>query len=40
LNAIEQIVTDDGAQAAAQIEGSGSPQADPISRPDTLKANP
>ena len=40
LNAIEQIVTDDGARAVAQIEGSDSPQADPISKPDTRRADP
>ena len=40
LNAIEQIVTHGGDRAAAQIERSVSPEADPISRPDPLRANP
>ena len=40
LNAIERIVSDGGIQPAAQIDRSIGPGADPISKPDPLRANP
>ncbi len=40
LNAIEQIVSDDGIQTAAQIERATSSDADPISKPDPLRTSP
>jgi hypothetical protein len=40
LNTIEQMVTDGGIRAAAQIEPSAGPPPDPISNSDSLRANP
>jgi len=40
LKAIEQIVSDGGTRAAAQIEASPSPAADPILKPDPIRPNP
>ena len=37
---LSEIERDRGVQPAAQIEPSASPPADPISKPDPLRANP